>query len=206
MHTPQCIARFGTTCHTHIRTARLLYVKTTYFQRFLFMFFVYSAVPVLFVPILFIAFFHRFFKLQLGFSPEATALMHRFVDLFSRDDEPVITETSCNVDFLPGPESRKENLVAPKRRNHYIVKVAMAAKSQVGLLGNSRANELVYARLCREEMVKHGVRPSHIARMVPLAVDCHCFIPMDEDIMAAEMMRTDVMRSRRKDMGDSHAK
>lgn len=70
-----------------------------------------------------------------------------------------------------------------KRKIHYAARVALIAKSQVGQLSRTKANELVYQRICREEMVKHGVRPTHIARILPLAVAA-CYIATEEELVA----------------------
>jgi len=110
-----------------------------------------------------------------------------------------------DADLTQEPVRKDIKLVRPHRRIPYAVRVAHLAKAQVGLLSNIKANELVYARICREEMIKHGLRPSHIAHMVPLAVAA-CFIPLDEDFLAASLRQCAEMRDRRALLGPSDYK
>nr|UHS72211.1 MAG: hypothetical protein 1 [Tombusviridae sp.] len=77
--------------------------------------------------------------------------------------------------------------VRTQRKFHYFARVALLAKAQVGLLKRSQANEMVYRRLCRDEMVKHELRPTDIARMLPLAVAA-CFAKTDEDFLAESIL------------------
>lgn len=98
-------------------------------------------------------------------------------------------------DLYKDPECEDIKRVKSNRRIPYAVRVAHLAKAQVGLLRRSHANELVYGKICREEMIKHGVRPSHIAHIVPLAVAA-CFVPLDADILADSLMRCDKMKER----------
>lgn len=114
--------------------------------------------------------------------------------VFSSDDVcDQFCEGGADADLL-----KNENMVNVKkhRKFHYASRVALLAKSQVGLLSNSKANQLVYQRICRDEMLKHGVRTTHLARMLPLAVAA-CFIRTDEDRLAESVMK---VVSREKDL------
>ena len=86
------------------------------------------------------------------------------------------------------------------RRVSYAVRVAHDAKAEVGLLANTKANELVYARVCREAMIKHNVRKAHIAHTLPIAVAA-CFIPLDSDFLAASLRQSREMTERRALLG-----
>jgi hypothetical protein len=113
-----------------------------------------------------------------------------------------------NVDDGLRPENEDRDLVVaenrvnvrPRRKFHYASRVALLAKAQVGLMSHSKANELVYQRLCRDEMLKHGVRHTHIARLLPLAVAA-CFVRTDEDTIA-ESMREILEREDKPSIGD----
>nr|UOF93435.1 RNA polymerase pre-readthrough protein [Tobacco necrosis virus D] len=126
--------------------------------------------------------------------------------MFSEEAIPCVASVGDkDADLTPDPQREDIKIVKSSRRVSYAVRVAHVAKAQVGLLANSRANELVYSRLCREEMVKHGVRPSHIAHMVPLAVAA-CFIPLDSDFLAASIRQGEGMKERRALLGPSWEK
>ncbi len=89
----------------------------------------------------------------------------------------------------------QEKAIKAKRRIHYAIRVAHLAKAEVGLLNNTKANELVYKRICREEMIKHRVRKSHIAHNLPIAVAA-CFVPLDEDFLASSIRQSSQMKER----------
>lgn len=109
-------------------------------------------------------------------------------------------EVDTDIDLTHEPVRQDIKLVRSNRRVPYAVRVAHLAKAQVGLLSNIKANELVYARICRDEMIKHGLRPSHIAHMVPLAVAA-CFVPLDADFLAASLRQCAEMSERRALLG-----
>nr|UHS72383.1 MAG: hypothetical protein 1 [Betanecrovirus sp.] len=116
--------------------------------------------------------------------------------MFSEESDNVTVPIgNVDTDLFSDPECKDTKRVRSHKRVSYAVRVAHVAKAQVGLLSSCKANELVYARLCREEMVKHGVRPSHIAHMVPLAVAA-CFVPLDSDFLSDSIRRCDTMKQR----------
>jgi len=119
---------------------------------------------------------------------ELTLVLAQIGAVFSNDEVGDGFEVSSgeDEDLL-----HDKNMVNVKvgRKIHYAARVALLAKAQVGLMSNNRASQLVYQRICRDEMVKHGVRPTHLARLLPLAV-ASCFIMTDEDRLAAEIMRS----------------
>jgi hypothetical protein len=124
-------------------------------------------------------------------------------------EESMLSDAGCpavavgedvDVDLTPEPVRKDIKLVRSHRRVPYAIRVAHLAKAQVGLLANTKANELVYARICRDEMVKHGLRPSHIAHMVPIATAA-CFVPLDEDFLAASLRQCSEMTARRALLG-----
>lgn len=85
-------------------------------------------------------------------------------------------------------------------RGKYANRVATNVRAQVGLLELSAANRLVYQRLCREEMVNHKVRPTHIAQLLPIAVAA-CFVPSSADLLASSMLRSSQYRKLRNQLG-----
>jgi hypothetical protein len=150
---------------------------------------------------------NKVFKIKVTIHPATVDTFESMVRMFQRESmfcEANIPTTSVGIDedadLTCQIESKDIKLVKSNRRVSYAVRVAHIAKAQVGLLDNTKANELVYSRLCRDEMVKHGVRPSHIAHMVPLAVAA-CFIPLDSDFLAASLRRSDLMKERRSLLG-----
>jgi len=152
------------------------------------------------------------FQIKVTIHPAAVETFESMVRKFQAEsmfsEESLSSFTNIgdkDADLTPDPQREDIKIVKSSRRVSYAVRVAHVAKAQVGLLANSRANELVYARLCREEMVKHGVRPSHIAHMVPLAVAA-CFIPLDSDFLAASIRQGEGMRERRALLGPSWEK
>lgn len=156
--------------------------------------------------------FRYIFKIKVTIHPAAVETFEIMVrkfqaeSMFAEETIPcVLSVGDKDADLTPDPQREDIKIVKSSRRVSYAVRVAHVAKAQVGLLANSRANELVYSRLCREEMVKHGVRPSHIAHMVPLAVAA-CFIPLDSDFLAASIRQGEGMRERRALLGPSWEK
>lgn len=152
------------------------------------------------------------FKIKVTIHPAARETFATMVRKFQEEsmfcEEAIASVLSVgdkDADLTTDPQREDIKIVRSSRRVSYAVRVAHIAKAQVGLLANSRANELVYSRLCREEMVKHGVRPSHIAHMVPLAVAA-CFIPLDSDFLAASIRQGEDMRERRALLGPSWEK
>nr|UHS72205.1 MAG: hypothetical protein 1 [Betanecrovirus sp.] len=144
----------------------------------------------------------KIFVVRVTIHPAATEtyqrmlLLFQFESMFSDETHHVSTNIGDkDADLLPDPQSENTKIVKSSRRVSYAVRVAHVAKAQVGLLANTKANELVYARLCRDEMIKHGVRPSHIAHSVPLAVAA-CFIPLDADFLAASIRNSSELRER----------
>jgi hypothetical protein len=97
------------------------------------------------------------------------------------------------------PDSSAEESQTKVRRNKpvpYATRVALEARAQVGLLKPGTANTLVYQRICRDIMKEHGVRPTHMALLLPTAVAA-CFMPSDEDIVASHMIAGSKQTSRR---------
>nr|WRQ65895.1 tombus P33-like protein [Tolivirales sp.] len=91
-----------------------------------------------------------------------------------------------DVDLFPAA-SKNELSVRRSRRSPYIGRVALIVKSHVGTLPLTKANKLVVQRLARDAMKEHGLRPTHIARMLPLVVAAS-FMRTDEDDLADSML------------------
>lgn len=114
---------------------------------------------------------------------------------FGEEVESVCVLGPVDADLYPDTVVPTQRCVRGSKRVSYAVRVAHVAKAEVGLLSNCRANELIYARLCRKAMIEHRVRPSHIAHLVPLAVAA-CFIPLDADFLAASLRQGKQMKKR----------
>lgn len=146
--------------------------------------------------------FNYVFAVKVSVHPAAVATFQKMAlafqaeSMFSEECQHVDVGPKTDADLIPDPECVDTRRVRSNRRISYAVRVAHLAKAKVGLLSNIKANELVYARICREEMIKHGVRPSHIAHQVPLAVAA-CFIPLDSDFLAASIRSCAGMVERR---------
>jgi len=126
--------------------------------------------------------------------------MFQFETMFCDDVQSTFVGEAKDADLFADPADEGVRRVKSHKRISYAVRVAHLAKAKVGLLANNKANELVYARLCRDEMIKHGVRPSHIAHQTPLAVAA-CFIPLDSDFLAASIRQCAEMKDKRALLG-----
>jgi hypothetical protein len=153
----------------------------------------------------------KVFTIKISVHPATAATFHSMVAKFQQESmfcDPIETtdvDITSDADLVSDADRKDNKLVRSHRRIPYAVRVAHVAKAQVGLLSNIKANELVYARICREEMIKNGVRPSHIAHMVPLAVAA-CFIPLDADFLAASIRQSALMKDRRALLGSFESK
>lgn len=78
-------------------------------------------------------------------------------------------------------EQLGERLRMPARRARWVVKAATMAKVKFGLLQQTEANELMVSDYIRKLMVEHGVRPSHIVQLYPLAVAL-AFMPSRSEV------------------------
>jgi len=128
----------------------------------------------------------KLFRLDSGFSEDPV--------------EQVEILGSKDIDLVSDSPRENTKRVRSNRRVPYAVRVSLVAKAEVGLLPRGRASELVYAKLCRTEMIKHGVRPSHIAHIVPIAVAA-CFVPLDSDFLAASILRCKPLQESRARLG-----
>jgi hypothetical protein len=146
------------------------------------------------------------FQVKVTVHPAASRTIKDIIDrfqaesMYSEDVDAVMVGTTLDADLTSDPVSKEVKRVRSSRRVAYAVRVALLAKAKVGLLANNRANELVYARICREAMQEHGVRPSHIAHQVPLAVAA-CFVPLDTDFLAASIRQHSDFKERRSLLG-----
>lgn len=149
----------------------------------------------------------RVLLIRVGLHPATVQTYHDIIARFGEEtrlcervEDVTVPVGEEDSDLFQDPVCKDLKQVRSSRRIPYAVRVAHLAKAQVGLLANTRANELVYARICREEMVKHGVRPSHIAHLVPIAVAA-AFIPLDSDFLAASIRRCSQMKERTRQVG-----
>jgi hypothetical protein len=98
--------------------------------------------------------------------------------------EPPIQQAVVPAPAVRVSEKRRK---LPKRGLLYATRVGFEARAQVGLLERTRANFLVYQRICRDIMKEHGVRPTHIAAALPVAISA-AFTPSDVDIVSSRAM------------------
>jgi hypothetical protein len=88
----------------------------------------------------------------------------------------------------------------PKKGLPYSTRVGFEARAQVGLLDRTKANYLVYQRICRDIMKEHGVRTTHIAALLPAAISA-AFVPSDTDIISSRAISSKFTTQRHKLLG-----
>lgn len=85
------------------------------------------------------------------------------------DDPDLVNSAS---DLLVGEEGKARGLPAGKReRRSYMNAVVAQVKITMGTPVYNAANILVARRIARQAMEAHGVRPTHISRILPLVVE-----------------------------------
>jgi len=65
------------------------------------------------------------------------------------------------------------------------------------------ANRLVLYRWFRDQMLEHGVRPSHIAAIKPIAIELF-FIRTREECLAAQVAASEFAEARAEKFAESH--
>jgi hypothetical protein len=80
--------------------------------------------------------------------------------------------------------SRRLNM--PTLRSRWVVKAAALAKAKFGLVSDTPANQLMLSDFIRKAMTEHGIRPSHIVQLYPLAVAL-ALCPSESEIQAARL-------------------
>jgi hypothetical protein len=88
----------------------------------------------------------------------------------------------------------------PKRGLPYATRVGLEARAQVGLLERTKANFLVYQRICRDIMKEHGVRTTHIATTLPVAIAA-AFNPSINDIISSRAIGGTIISERHRLLG-----
>jgi hypothetical protein len=130
-------------------------------------------------------------------------MVRRFKDETSySEDVKFVALGSGDADLVVDGMNKEVKKVLSHRRIPYAVRVAHEVKAEVGLLSDTKANKLVLQRLCREKMLQHKVRPSHIAHSLPLAVAA-CLIPLDSDWLASCLLRSKQHKDRLKLLGET---
>jgi hypothetical protein len=99
-------------------------------------------------------------------------------DLAVRDNalRDALVDDPCAVDdgssLLVGEEGKPRSLPAGRReRRSYANSVVAQVKITMGTPAYNAANVLVARRIARQAMEAHGVRPTHIAQILPLVVE-----------------------------------
>jgi hypothetical protein len=77
-----------------------------------------------------------------------------------------------------------------------VYRAAAVAKAKLGLLEDTRANRLIVDSEIRKWMRDLGMRPTHIVRYAPLAVEV-TLIATDEEIAAAGIRHTATFQERK---------
>lgn len=80
-----------------------------------------------------------------------------------------------------------------RQRRRYLRRVVLEARAHFPPMRRTQANTLVLDRWFRDTMREHGLRPSHIAVIKPLAVAAF-FVRLDAEIAAAELTASSVVR------------
>lgn len=70
-----------------------------------------------------------------------------------------------------------------------VARVAIELKVKFGLVRDTEANHLMMSDHARKYMVEHGVRPSHITQIYPVAVRM-ALIPSEDEVLGAQMAGT----------------
>lgn len=106
------------------------------------------------------------------------AILALFEDQRRKRDEDlaaeVIDDPSAIADFeilLEGEDSKRTLPMGKRPRRLYISGVVASVKNIMGTPDYNKANLLVVRRLCRQKMEDHGLRQTHIAEALPLAVE-----------------------------------
>lgn len=90
----------------------------------------------------------------------------------------VIQEEYDEVEYCPE---------IPEGRHRFAFYMGGLAKGEFGLMKRTEANRLVVQHWIRDKMKEHGVRPSHLSQLLPIAVAV-AFLPTRADIMAAQIL------------------
>lgn len=84
----------------------------------------------------------------------------------------------------------------PSGLSPVVFRGAAAVKAKLGLLDDTRANRLIIDSEVRKWMAGLGMRPSHIVRFAPMAVEV-ALIPTDDELFAAKFRRSNLVRRRK---------
>lgn len=80
-----------------------------------------------------------------------------------------------------------ENCRRVRRDDDYMACVVQEAKNRFGVPEHTAANKLAVRRFLLDTMTKHGVRPTHIHRVLPMCINL-VFVRSDSELYADEMM------------------
>ncbi len=83
-----------------------------------------------------------------------------------------------------------------RQRRRYTVEIAQDCRMAIPGVGEeSKANRLVARHWLYQKMVEHGVRPSHIRVILPLALEL-VFVPSQYEVTAMEMRNSSAFTTR----------
>ena len=98
------------------------------------------------------------------------------------------------LDVQPFQE-KQHRRVRRRAEMPYARLVLSEVRARFGVPVRSTANMLAVRRYAREIMSKHGVRPSHMEKLIPY-VCAAAFIPSDDELMAAEWWNCEAAQAR----------
>jgi hypothetical protein len=100
------------------------------------------------------------------------------------------------LSFLEIVTHQPELLRRRRVANRFAIAIADECKATIpGITNNTGANRLVAHRFIRDAMVRHGVRPTHIIKYLPISLE-YVFIPNEAQIDANKMRHARITTQR----------
>lgn len=84
------------------------------------------------------------------------------------------------------PKNVVEEHMVITDKTRYTAAVLCSVKNRFGTPANNNANRLAVRKFCLDKMTKHGVRPSHISKVLPVLVHL-AFVHSDDEIEADKL-------------------
>lgn len=81
------------------------------------------------------------------------------------------------------------------RRTRYLPLLIRAMKAQEGLIKDNAANRMMLRKKIFNHATEYGLRPTHIQEIIDIAIEM-VLLPSDKDIQAAQVRRTNAVKSR----------
>lgn len=77
--------------------------------------------------------------------------------------------------------------VRPGRGESYVAQCVQMAQVEFGVLSDCPSNRMMVHKFLRDQMREHGVRVSHIAQYLPIAVDLSIVVPSNGSVTASKV-------------------